>query len=134
MATALWPLQQAMYAQATADTALSGLVTGVFDEVPAGQAYPYVSLGSVTELPRDVHNRRGVEVGVVWHVWSKYRGWREAAEIAAALEAVFDRQPLTVTGWTDVSVAAQEHRTVADPDPDIRHINARYRVWLTKEE
>jgi hypothetical protein len=31
-----------------------------------------------------------------------------------------------------VSVAHQQHTELRDPDPDIRHINVSYRVWLTK--
>jgi hypothetical protein len=134
MTIALWPLQQALYAKETADTALMSLVTGVFDEVPEGQAYPYVTFGSITEVVQDAHNQRGLAADVVNHVWSKYRGFRQAAEILTALDAVLDRQPLTVTGFKDVSIAHQQHTELRDPDPDIRHINVTYRVWLTKEE
>lgn len=133
MTTALWPLQRAVYAALTADTALMQLVTGVHDEVPETAAYPYVSLGSITEQVDDAHNQRGLTTNLVMHVWSKYRGFREAAEILDALDAVLDRQPLTVTGFKDVAIAHQQHTELRDPDPEIRHINVTYRVWLTKE-
>lgn len=133
MTTALWPLQQAVYAKLTADTALMQLVTGVYDEVPESAAYPYVSFGSVTELVDDAHTQRGLTTNLVLHIWSKYRGFREAAGILSALDAVLDRQPLTLTGFTDVSVAHQQHQELRDPDPEIRHINVTYRVWMTKE-
>lgn len=133
MTVAAWPLQQALYTKLTADTAFMDLVTGLFDEVPEEQAFPYVSFGSITEAVDDAHNARGLAVNVVLHIWSKYRGFREAAEILAALDAALDRQPLTVAGFRDVSIAHQQHTQLRDPDPDIRHINASYRVWLTKE-
>ncbi|MGW7598116.1 DUF3168 domain-containing protein [Streptomyces antimycoticus] len=134
MSTALWPLQKAVYAALTADTALMALVSGVYDEVPEGSAYPYVSIGSITELVDDAHNQRGLSTNVVLHVWSTQLGFREAAEVFAAVDAVLDRRPLTVEGYRDVSVAHQQHQELRDPDPEIRHINVTYRVWMTKEE
>ncbi|AVH57887.1 MULTISPECIES: DUF3168 domain-containing protein [Streptomyces] len=132
MTAALWPLQQAVYAKLTGHAPLIALVSGVYDEVPEDAAHPYVTLGSITEDVDDAHNQRGLEASVVLHVWSKYRGFKEAATILAALDTALDRQPLPVAGFKDVSVAHQQHTEVRDPDPDIRHINVSYRVWLTK--
>ncbi|WP_417180951.1 tail completion protein gp17 [Streptomyces scabiei] len=86
----------------------------------------------MTETVDDAHNQRGLEAQVELHIWSRYAGYKEAADILAALDAVLDRQPLTVTGFRDISVAHQQHTELRDPDPDIRHINVSYRVWLTK--
>lgn len=132
MTAALWPLQQAVYAKLTGHAPLMALISGVYDEVPEDAAHPYVSLGSITENVDDAHNQRGLEASVVLHIWSKYRGFKEAAGILTELDASLDRQPLTVTGFTDVSIAHQQHTELRDPDPDIRHINVSYRVWLTK--
>lgn len=132
MTAALWPLQQAVYAKLTGHAPLMALVSGVYDEVPEQVAHPYVSIGSITENVDDAHNQRGLEASVVLHVWSKYRGFKEAAGILAALDAALDRQPLTVAGFRDVSIAHQQHTQLRDPDPDIRHINVSYRVWLTR--
>ncbi|MFH8797054.1 DUF3168 domain-containing protein [Streptomyces sp. NPDC017941] len=132
MTSALWPLQTALYAKLTGHAPLTALVSGIYDEVPEQVVHPYVSLGSITESADDAHNQRGLEVAVVLHVWSKYRGFREAAAILTALDAALDRQPLSVAGYRDVSIAHTQHTEVRDPDPDIRHINVSYRVWLTK--
>lgn len=132
MTAALWPLQQAVYAKATGHAPLMGMVSGVFDEVPEDVAHPYVSIGTLTESVADAHNQRGLDVAVVLHVWSKYRGFKQAAQILAALDEALDRQPLTVAGFRDVSIAHDQHTELRDPDPQIRHINVSYRVWLTK--
>ncbi|MET8824792.1 DUF3168 domain-containing protein [Streptomyces sp. NPDC004610] len=132
MTVALWPLQQAVITALRADPALTAVVTGVFDEVPEEQPHPYVSLGTVTETAADAHNQRGLDARVVLHIWSKYRGFKEAAVILAALDAALDREPLAVAGFRDVSVAHEQHTGMRDPDPDIRHINVSYRVWLTE--
>lgn len=132
MTVALWPLQQAVITKLKAYAPLTALVSGVYDEVPEGVAHPYVSLGSITENVADAHNQRGLDASVVLHIWSKHRGFKEAAAILVQLDAALDRVPLAVAGFKDVSIAHDQHTEVRDPDPDIRHINVSYRVWLTK--
>ncbi|MFC7846125.1 DUF3168 domain-containing protein [Streptomyces sp. NPDC057382] len=132
MTSALWPLQLAVVTKLRAHAPLMALVSGVYDDVPEQAAHPYVSLGSITENVDDAHNQRGLEASVVLHVWSKYRGYKQAADILVELDTALDRRPLTVAGFRDVSIAHQQHTEVRDPDPDIRHINVSYRVWLTK--
>jgi hypothetical protein len=108
------------------------LVSGVFDEVPEGAAYPYVSFGAITEVVDDAHDRQGLDTAMVIHVWSAYPGNAQAADIFAAVDAALDRAPLVVAGFADVTIKHESHEVVADPDPDIRHINAQYRVRLTR--
>lgn len=132
MATALWPLQSAVYAALTGSTPLMALITGVFDEVPDGQTYPYVTLGSMVETADDAHDHQGLDSLVTIHVWSKKPGVKEAATIFAALDAVIDRQTLAVAGFSNVQIWQDTHMTVRDPDPLIRHINAQYRVRMTR--
>lgn len=132
MTTALWPLQLAIVAKLRARSTLMELISGVFDEVLEDAAHPYVTAGSITETVADAHNQRGLDASVVLHIWSKYPGYKEAAEILTELDAALDRQALTVAGFKDVSIAHEQHTELRDPDPEIRHINVSYRVWLTK--
>jgi hypothetical protein len=108
------------------------LVSGVFDEVPEPAPYPYVSFGSILENADDAHDRQGLDVQVVLHVWSTAPGFAEAYDIFAALDAALDRVPLVVPGFTDVYIRHVQHQSLKDPDPDVRHINASYRVSLTR--
>lgn len=133
MTAAAWPLQQAIYTKVTSASTVMDLVTGLFDEVPEGQPYPYISFGSITEVQDDAHGQAGLATEVVLHIWSAYRGNKEAAQILAALTTVLHRQPLTVAGYEDVSIAHVRHQSLRDPDPAIRHINVAYRVWMTEE-
>src|SRR5690606_9406725 len=111
--------QKAVVSALKANPALMARVTGVFDKVPSDQRFPYVTLGSLFETEADTHTTRGLLASVTLHVWSEYEGNREAAEILEALDAVLDRQPLSVPGWTHVSVARESADTVPDPNPDI---------------
>jgi hypothetical protein len=121
-----------VFAKLKGSTALSALVTGVYDEVPEGAVLPYVSIGSITETADDAHDHQGLDTLIVVHVWSDYPGNAEAADIFAAVDAALDRVPLIVAGFKDVSIKHDQHQFVKDSDPRIRHVNAQYRVWLTK--
>lgn len=132
MATAVRPLQAAIVQALKSSADLMAKVTGVYDEVPEDVAYPYVSIGAITETADDAHDRQGLDSLVVLHVWSTYKGFAEAADIFAAVDASLDRRPLAVSGWTDVSIRHEEHQFLKDPDPDVRHVYAQYRVRLTR--
>lgn len=134
MATAAWPLQVAFRSRMLADAGLTGVIAQrVYDEVPGDAAFPYVTVGDVVEVPDDAHDRQGLTATLTLHIWSRYRGYAEALMILGHLDRLFDRQPLAVDGFTDVSIAREWHQTLRDPDPQIRHVPVRFRAWLTKE-
>lgn len=134
MTTAAWPLQEAIVGKIDGDEQLAALISGVYDHTPETARYPYVTVGLITEVPDNAHATPGVHSTVTLHIWSKYRGAKQALQILGHLDRLLDRKPLTVQGFRDVSIAHEWHETMRDPDPDIRHIPVRFRVWLTKEE
>jgi hypothetical protein len=127
-ADVLWPVQVAMYARASADPGLSGRVTGVFDHVPEGQAFPYLVVGEATATPRGAHDRFGARATVTLHIWSAYHGFAEALAIADDLLRLFDHQPLTVDGHDTVYVHHEQTVTLRDPDADLRHVAVRFAI------
>lgn len=126
--TPLLAIQEAMYAQMTEDEVLMDLLTGVFDEVPEGQAKPYVVIGEALETPRNTHDGFGRESVVTLHIWSVHRGFAEALGIEAQLVALFDHQPLDTDGQHTVSVRYEFSQTLRDPEPGLRHIVLRFRI------
>ncbi|MER7077912.1 Protein of unknown function [Saccharopolyspora kobensis] len=131
MSTAAVPLLTAIFARLSGSAALQARGVRVYDEVPETAVTPYVTLGDPSELPSDQHDAQGLDVDLDLHVWSRYRGYKEAAEIVALLHAELDRKPLPVDGFTNVSIAAGGARYMRDPDPELRHGVAPFRVWLT---
>ncbi|HVK21370.1 MAG TPA: DUF3168 domain-containing protein [Actinokineospora sp.] len=134
MTTAALPLQAAIHDRLTGDPDLMALVADVVDEVPEKQHYPYVQLGDVTEIPDDTHDRPGVEATITLHIWSRYRGWKQALVILGHLDRILHRRPLDVDGFAVRSVVREWHKTTRDPDPTIRHIPVRFRVHLARED
>lgn len=123
-------LQRALFQALTADELLADLVTGIFDHLPEGQAYPYVVLGEWTETPANSHDRFGRSSVLTLHVWSQYRGFAQAYEIGARVMAVLDHQPLPVEGLRHIATRYEMGLTLTDPEPpgDIRHLVQTYRI------
>lgn len=131
----LAPIQQAMHTRMTGDAALTGRVTGVFDEVPSGQDYPYVVHGEHTSTGQGegAHDRYGRRSTVTLHVWSAYHGTREMLAVVGDLLRLFDLQPLTVDGHRVLSVRQEQTVTMRDPDRDLRHAAVRFAVTTQTE-
>lgn len=122
----LGPLQQAQYDRMTGDATLMGKVTGVFDRVPEGTAFPYVQLGEQIATPQGAHDRYGRRTVFTLHVWSAHDGFSEAYGIVDDLLRLFELQDLTVAGHHTVVVRHVQTVTMRDPDGDLRHVAVRF--------
>lgn len=127
--TFAWPVQVAVYTLLTATPGLTGIP--VHDRVPEGTTPPYVVLGELDELPDDAHDRRGYNSTLMVHVWSAYRGRREAAQLLTVVDTALHRAALVVPGLSELSIASAGAQIIDDPDPDLRHGIARFRIWAT---
>ncbi|MEU1194922.1 DUF3168 domain-containing protein [Streptomyces sp. NPDC005813] len=127
---AMLPVQQAIYARLTGDSALMDEVTGVFDYVPEDDVYPFIVIGEATEIPDNRHGGFGRQTVATLHVWTKYRGHSKGLAIAARVTALLDHQPLSISGLAHVDTWFEFQQTLTDPEPpgDIRHVVLRYRV------
>jgi hypothetical protein len=106
MASASWALQQAIHQVLTASTAVTSLLGGahVYDHVPRGQAYPYVTFGATSERDWSTGTEDGGEHIVTLHVWSKAAGRHEADHIAAAVRAALHDKTIPMTGFRLVNL------------------------------
>lgn len=132
-ASPLNPLQIALYERLTGDAELMGLVTGVFDHAPEGQAQPYVTIGETLSTPDNAHGVFGRQVVATVHVWTRARGNAPGQAIAARIVALLDHRPLSVVGHRVVSVRCEFDQALRDPDPEIRHHVLRFRITTTQE-
>lgn len=136
MTTAASPLlavQIALYQKLSGDSTLVGLVTGVYDNVPEDAVYPYVVIGEVNATPDNAHGLFGRELLATIHVWSNYRGFREALQITEQIVTLLDHQPLAVTGHRVVSVRHDRTFTLREFDPEVRHVPVRMRIITSQE-
>ena len=106
----------------------TGTLARIYDHVDQASAFPYVTLGDTTALPFDTKDKTGMEQTFTVHVWSRYRGRKEAQDIMAAAYGVLHRGTLTVTGHTFVNSEWEFSETFEDPDGLTKHGVSRYRI------
>lgn len=96
-------LQQSVYQTLSNDGTLSALIQGVFDHVPQGSAYPFVTIGEC--VVRDFSNaeKQGTENRLSIHVFSRGQGRREASLIMERICTLLNNTALSVTGQALVS-------------------------------
>ncbi|MEN0652576.1 MULTISPECIES: DUF3168 domain-containing protein [Hyphobacterium] len=126
--------QDALIQHLSADAgviALLGDPPRVFDEEPAGAAYPYVTIGRGVSEDADGDGARVIEHRLTLHVWVRHGGRREAKTIVDAMRTAGHEAALSLSGgWRCVfcrSVYADAFRTA---DSRIAHGVIRFRALL----
>lgn len=131
MNSSLGDFQTAVYDRLSTDANLSAAITGVFDFVPEGQAYPYVTLGENTATDDSTFTTVGQEVTTTLHTWSQYKGFSEVKNIHSLILKAMTAS-LTVSGWTCAFLMLDMENTLRDPDGITRHGVIRLRYVLTQ--
>lgn len=126
--TALWPLQQAIFARLTNDAILSNMITAVYDEVEEGALLPYVQIGDDTINPYDTKTNYGEDATVTLHAWSAGPGKTEAKRIMDAILQAMTGNPLVVEGFTVEGVEREFLETFNDGQA--YHGVCRFRVYI----
>lgn len=130
-------LQQAIYTTLTASAPLVAAVQGIYDHVPqvsdsgAGSAFPYVTLGENTVSAWATDDWSGGDAVVRVHVWSRYRGRKEALEILDLIRAALDRATFAITGYTNVTCDFLQSFVEVDPDGLTRHGVIEFRILIS---
>lgn len=116
-------------------TRLSGYpgMPDVYDAVPEESAkFPYVVVGEDTHIPFDTDDSSGAESTVTLHVWSQYRGSKEAKDIQGLIYQALHRYELPVNGYQLVTIDFEYSDVVLDADGKTRHGICRYRSLVEK--
>jgi hypothetical protein len=87
----------ALKADATVQAAL-GADPRVFDDFPAGAAFPYAVVQAGETRPADSADISALEHDVTIEVSSRHGGKREALDVLAALRGAFDGADLAISG------------------------------------
>ena len=127
-----WSLQKAIHATLVADAAVVASLGGprIYDHVPRGQAYPYVTFGQSIVRDWSTGTDDGVEIVVTLHVWSRAAGRHEAADVMDAVRVALHDRPLTVEGSLLVNLRHELSEVRRDPDGDQFHGIVRLRAAL----
>lgn len=113
---ASWELQQAVFAALSADAALAARITGVFDQVPSGTAFPYVAIGDSKADDWSSLTFTGQEHRFTIEVWSRDAGRMDVKEIMALVHDVLNDAALVLTNHQLVDLRLVGAEDTLEPD------------------
>ena len=133
--SALLAVQKALFTRLNSTVLLKALVTGVFDDVPQGQAFPYVVVGEDTSSPWYSKTTEGHEVTTTIHTWSSYRGFKQIKSIHAEIIKAITGKPFENTeGYAFMNVRMDFEEVFSEGDgvhtQSIRHGAIRFRIHV----
>jgi hypothetical protein len=106
-------------------------ITGVFDDVPEGTAYPYIVIGddtatNISAKGLDIH-----EHTLNIHIWSQYRGRRDIKEIMQRVYTALNDVTLSVSGALGINIKHEFDTTIVEGDGITRHGIMRFRAVVS---
>lgn len=136
MKTSLLALQDALYFRLRDDENLKQRITGVYDSVSEGAAYPYIVLGDDTVNEWSTKLTYGEEVTSTLHVYSDYDGKSEVKEILNLILKSLS-EPLSLDDGFFVEYSRMDFlETLTEENGTIKHgiLRLRYKISQENEE
>lgn len=130
MTSAAWELQKAVYDALVADVALGDELGGprVYDAVPRGAAFPYVTFGPSTTRDWSTGTDRGAEHILTLRAWSKAGGAREVHRVLDTVRGALDAASLSLTGHRLVNLRHEASDAVREADGETWSGTVRFRA------
>ena len=126
-------VQKAIVARLRAYSALTDIVSGVFDDVPQDAEFPYVAIGDMTLIPFDTFDTVGDEQTIMIHTWSDYRGRKEVKTIQAHIYGALNRHELDLDNGTLIGCDQELSEDFVDADGLRRHGVQRFRLLVDND-
>lgn len=128
VSTASWEVQVAILNVLTGDAPHADKVSGTYDQVPQGAAYPYETIGESQDSSADTFTDGVAELTCTIHTWSQYKGKKEAKDLQADHYRLLHRQDLTLATLHFISCWRQSATVLQDPDGITYHGVEQYLV------
>ena len=131
MTIGAFALQTTLYSTLKGDSNLpSTLGAGVYDEVPEDSAFPYITMGEISATDYGVKDADGSDNTVNIHVWSQYKGAKQAKDIMDRVHTLLHNSSLSVSGFNLVNLRFEFSDILRDPDGVTRHGVMRFRATI----
>lgn len=128
------PFRNAIYSTLNDDATLSGLISGVYDDVPEGTAYPYVVLGDDTAINFGSKTKDGNEHTLNIDIWSRYRGKKESVQIMERIYTLLHNVDISLSGASLINIRQEFNTILVDADGITRHGIMRFRAVVFDED
>ena len=125
-------VQTVIYDALSASTAVTDLVTGIYDAVPQQEAFPYITLGEALHSEWDTYAEVGNNVSIVINTWSRERGRQETKQIQGEIYNTLHRATLTVSGYNIAGIDFEQSESFMDADGLTRHGVQSFRILIER--
>ncbi|MBA7465167.1 hypothetical protein ES707_00329 [subsurface metagenome] len=103
----------------------------VFDDLPKQEPYPYVTMGEMTARDWSDKFEPGQEVYSTIHIWSQYRGRKEAADMGDGILQALSKSPLDLgPNFRAVMDELDMNELIIDIDGITRHGILRFKYLI----
>lgn len=125
-----WAVQAAVHAALVADVDVTAALGGqrVFDHVPRGRAYPYMTFGQCITRDWSTGDSVSHEHLMVLHVWSRAAGREEVLAILAAARTALHDQALALADHRLINLRHESSDVRRDPDGETFQGLLRFRA------
>jgi hypothetical protein len=107
---------------------VDSLAGRVFDHVPPGTPFPYVTVGEMTSRPFDTQESSGCELSAAIHVYSRGQGMLEARALMAAVYGALHEADLGVAGHALILCRHAGAEILLESDGETRHGVTRFHI------
>ena len=88
----------------------------VFDRIPNGPTFPYVSFGEIQVIPETAEGIDATRTFVMLHAWDRFKSSSATRSLARLIIAALHDADLTLPEGRLQSLLLQSSRTLPDPD------------------
>lgn len=110
------PFQAALYQKLHGDATLMALITGVYDFIPQGAAYPYVAIGEAQGRDWSTKSSSGMQYSFAVRVFAREAGRKQAATVMERVHTLLHTGSLTITGQTLISLRCESSEILLQDD------------------
>ncbi len=119
-------LFKAQFTRIEAETAYT-----VYDDNPEQAAYPYIVMGEITARDWSAKSEPGQEVYATVHIWSQYKGRKEADDMSDGVLQALTKRPLDLSpDFGEVLGVFDSYDLIIDIDGKTRHGILRMRYLI----
>lgn len=130
MASADWALQEQIHTILTSDAAVTSLLGGayVYDHVPRGADFPYVTFGRSTMSDWSTASDTGAEHVITLHVWSEAGGRKQTLDIMEAMRSALAEADIALSGHRLINFRHEFSEARREDDGETLHGIVRVRA------
>ncbi len=114
--TGQFELKKAAYQALTADATLMAQISGVYDAVPEGSAYPYVTIGALQARDWSSKTTAGSDFTLNVHAYARTAGRKAVIAILERVYQVLRQASFSLTGYALVHLRSESSEVMLEDD------------------